>query len=145
MTKYTRKQISEAIAHWTAVLEGMDGEQAAGLWQVDWTDSEDSGTASFKSREEASEWIKAREEQERYEPTGFEAEPPKKASSQATGLWDEHGDGPVQDAASFKKAACSLLKTGEWDFYEQFVPEKYEDFQGDRTAIDDWDMWKVNH
>ena len=91
-SRYTKKQIQETIAHWTAVLESMDSDTAT-----------------------------------------------------ATGLWDEHGDGGAQDAESFKKAVCSLLKTDEWSFYEQFVPEKYEDFEGDRTAIDDWDMWKVNH
>ena len=91
-SRYTKKQIQETIAHWTAVLESMDSDAAT-----------------------------------------------------ATGLWDEHGDGGAQDAESFKKAVCSLLKTDEWSFYEQFVPEKYDSFEGDRTAIDDWDMWKVNH
>ena len=142
-SRYTKKQIQETIAHWTAVLESMDSDEAAS-WQVAWKDDEESGVASFKTKEEADHWIQSREAQERYEPTGFEAEPPQKATL-ATGLWDERGDGGAQDAESFKKAVCSLLKTDEWEFYEQFVPEKYDDFEGDRTAIDDWDMWKVNH
>ena len=142
-SRYTKKQIQEAIAHWTAVLESMDSDAAS--WQVAWRDDEESGVASFKTREGADSWIQSREEQERYEPTGFRAEPPQKAAALAGGLWDEHGDSGPQDAESFKKAVCSLLKTDEWSFYEQFVPEKYDDFEGGRTAIDDWDTWKVNH
>lgn len=130
-SRYTKKQIQEAIAHWTAVLESMDSE--ADSWQVTWTDNEEDGwhTASFKTKEEAQRWIQSREAQDSIEQTGFEAEPPQKAAALATGLWDEHGDGGAQDAESFKKAVCSLLKTDEWSFYEQFVPEKYDSFEGD--------------
>ena len=99
----------------------------------------------FKTKEEADNWIKNREAQERFEPTGFEAEPPQKAASIATGIWDENGDGGPKDTASFIKVVCSLLKTDEWSFYEQFVPEQYDSFEGSRTAIDDQDTWKVNH
>ena len=139
---YTKKQIREAISHWTAVLESMS--QEAEPWKVSWRDREESGVASFKTKEDAQRWTRAREDQERLEPTGFSADPPKEAGPLAHGLWDERGDGPAKDAESFKKAACELLKASEWDIYEQFVPEKYEDFQGDRTAIDSWDEWKVN-
>ena len=149
--KYTKKQIKEAIAHWTAVLESsIDSESSsfsseASSWQVAWKDDEQSGVANFKTKEEADNWIKNREAQERFEPTGFEAEPPQKAASIATGIWDENGDGGPKDIASFIKVVCSLLKTNEWSFYEQFVPEQYDSFEGSRTAIDDWDTWKVNH
>ena len=148
--KYTKKQIKEAIAHWTAVLESIASESSsssseASSWQVAWKDDEQSGVANFKTKEEADNWIKSREAQERFEPTGFEAEPPQKAASIATGIWDENGDGGPKDVASFIKVVCSLLKTNEWSFYEQFVPEQYDSFEGSRTAIDDWDTWKVNH
>ena len=148
--KYTKKQIKEAIAHWTAVLESIASESSsfsseASSWQVAWKDDEQSGVANFKTKEEADNWIKNREAQERFEPTGFEAEPPQKAASIATGIWDENGDGGPKDIASFIKVVCSLLKTNEWSFYEQFVPEQYDSFEGSRTAIDDWDTWKVNH
>ena len=148
--KYTKKQIKEAIAHWTAVLESIASESSsssseASSWQVAWKDDEQSGVANFKTKEEADNWIKSREAQERFEPTGFEAEPPQKAASIATGIWDENGDGGPKDIASFIKVVCSLLKTNEWSFYEQFVPEQYDSFEGSRTAIDDWDTWKVNH
>lgn len=149
--KYTKKQIKEAIAHWTAVLESsIDSESSgssseAASWKVAWKDDKQSGVANFKTKEEADNWIKSREAQERYEPTGFEAEPPQKAASIATGIWDENGDGGPKDTASFIKVVCSLLKTDEWSFYEQFVPEQYDSFEGSRTAIDDWDTWKVNH
>lgn len=148
--KYTKKQIKEAIAHWTAVLESIDSENnssnsEAASWKVAWKDDKQSGVANFKTKEEADNWIKSREAQERYEPTGFEAEPPQKAASIATGIWDENGDGGPKDIASFIKVVCSLLKTNEWSFYEQFVPEQYDSFEGSRTAIDDWDTWKVNH
>ena len=148
--KYTKKQIKEAIAHWTAVLESIDSENSssnseAASWKVAWKDDKQSGVANFKTKEEADNWIKSRESQERYEPTGFEAEPPHKAESIATGIWDENGDGGPKDTASFIKVVCSLLKTDEWSFYEQFVPEQYDSFEGSRTAIDDWDTWKVNH
>ena len=148
--KYTKKQIKEAIAHWTAVLESIASESSsssseAASWQVAWKDDEQSGVANFKTKEEADNWIKNREAQERFEPTGFEAEPPQKAASIATGIWDENGDGGPKDIASFIKVVCSLLKTNEWSFYEQFVPEQYDSFEGSRTAIDDWDTWKVNH
>lgn len=149
--KYTKKQIKEAIAHWTAVLESsIDSESSgssseAASWKVAWKDDKQSGVANFKTKEEADNWIKSREAQERYEPTGFEAEPPHKAASIATGIWDENGDGGPKDTASFIKVVCSLLKTDEWSFYEQFVPEQYDSFEGSRTAIDDWDTWKVNH
>lgn len=148
--KYTKKQIKEAIAHWTAVLESIASESSsssseASSWQVAWKDDEQSGVANFKTKEEADSWIKNREAQERFEPTGFEAEPPQKAASIATGIWDENGDGGPKDIASFIKVVCSLLKTNEWSFYEQFVPEQYDSFEGSRTAIDDWDTWKVNH
>ena len=149
--KYTKKQIKEAIAHWTAVLESsIDSESSsssseASSWKVAWKDDKQSGVANFKTKEEADNWIKSREAQERYEPTGFEAEPPQKAASIATGIWDENGDGGPKDTASFIKVVCSLLKTDEWSFYEQFVPEQYDSFEGSRTAIDDWDTWKVNH
>ena len=149
--KYTKKQIKEAIAHWTAVLENSINSESssfsseASSWQVAWKDDEQSGVANFKTKEEADNWIKSREAQERFEPTGFEAEPPQKAASIATGIWDENGDGGPKDIASFIKVVCSLLKTNEWSFYEQFVPEQYDSFEGSRTAIDDWDTWKVNH
>ena len=149
--KYTKKQIKEAIAHWTAVLESsIDSESSssnseAASWKVAWKDDKQSGVANFKTKEEADNWIKSREAQERYEPTGFEAEPPQKAASIATGIWDENGDGGPKDTASFIKVVCSLLKTDEWSFYEQFVPEQYDSFEGSQTAIDDWDTWKVNH
>ena len=149
--KYTKKQIKEAIAHWTAVLESsIDSESSgssseAASWKVAWKDDKQSGVANFKTKEEADNWIKSREAQERYEPTGFEAEPPQKAASIATGIWDENGDGGPKDTASFIKVVCSLLKTDEWSFYEQFVPDQYDSFEGSRTAIDDWDTWKVNH
>ena len=148
--KYTKKQIKEAIARWTAVLESIASESSsssseASSWQVAWKDDEQSGVANFKTKEEADNWIKSREAQERFEPTGFEAEPPQKAASIATGIWDENGDGGPKDIASFIKVVCSLLKTNEWSFYEQFVPEQYDSFEGSRTAIDDWDTWKVNH
>ena len=148
--KYTKKQIKEAIAHWTAVLESIASESSsssseASSWQVAWKDDEQSGVANFKTKEEADNWIKSREAQERFEPTGFEAEHPQKAASIATGIWDENGDGGPKDIASFIKVVCSLLKTNEWSFYEQFVPEQYDSFEGSRTAIDDWDTWKVNH
>ena len=149
--QYTKKQIKEAIAHWTAVLESsIDSESSssnseAASWKVAWKDDKQSGVANFKTKEEADNWIKSREAQERYEPTGFEAEPPQKAASIATGIWDENGDGGPKDTASFIKVVCSLLKTNEWSFYEQFVPEQYDSFEGSRTAIDDWDTWKVNH
>ena len=149
--KYTKKQIKEAIAHWTAVLESsIDSESSgssseAASWKVAWKDDKQSGVANFKTKEEADNWIKSREAQERYEPTGFEAEPPQKAASIATGIWDENGDGGPKDTASFIKVVCSLLKTDERSFYEQFVPEQYDSFEGSRTAIDDWDTWKVNH
>ena len=149
--KYTKKQIKEAIAHWTAVLENsIDSESSgssseAASWKVAWKDDEQSGVANFKTKEEADNWIKNREAQERFEPTGFEAEPPQKAASIATGIWDENGDGGPKDIASFIKVVCSLLKTNEWSFYEQFVPDQYDSFEGSRTAIDDWDTWKVNH
>ena len=148
--KYTKKQIKEAIAHWTAVLESIDSENnssnsEAASWKVAWKDDKQSGVANFKTKEEADNWIKSREAQERYEPTGFEAESPHKAESIATGIWDENGDGGPKDTASFIKVVCSLLKTDEWSFYEQFVPEQYDSFEGSRTAIDDWDTWKVNH
>lgn len=148
--KYTKKQIKEAIAHWTAVLESIASESSsssseASSWQVAWKDDEQSGVANFKTKEEADNWIKSREAQERFEPTGFEAEPPQKAATIATGIWDENGDGGPKDIASFIKVVCSLLKTNEWSFYEQFVPEQYDSFEGSRTAIDDWDTWKVNH
>lgn len=149
--KYTKKQIKEAIAHWTAVLESsIDSESSssnseAASWKVAWKDDKQSGVANFKTKEEADNWIKSREAQERYEPTGFEAEPPQKTASIATGIWDENGDGGPKDTASFIKVVCSLLKTDEWSFYEQFVPEQYDSFEGSRTAIDDWDTWKVNH
>ena len=148
--KYTKKQIKEAIAHWTAVLESIASESSsssseASSWQVAWKDDEQSGVANFKTKEEADNWIKNREAQEHFEPTGFEAEPPQKAASIATGIWDENGDGGPKDIASFIKVVCSLLKTNEWSFYEQFVPEQYDSFEGSRTAIDDWDTWKVNH
>ena len=148
--KYTKKQIKEAIAHWTAVLESIDSENnssnsEAASWKVAWKDDKQSGVANFKTKEEADNWIKSREAQERYEPTGFEAESPHKTESIATGIWDENGDGGPKDTASFIKVVCSLLKTDEWSFYEQFVPEQYDSFEGSRTAIDDWDTWKVNH
>ena len=149
--KYTKKQIKEAIAHWTAVLESsIDSESSgssseAASWKVAWKDDKQSGVANFKTKEEADNWIKSREAQERYEPTGFEAEPPQKEASIATGILDENGDGGPKDTASFIKVVCSLLKTDEWSFYEQFVPEQYDSFEGSRTAIDDWDTWKVNH
>lgn len=148
--KYTKKQIKEAIAHWTAVLESIDSENnssnsEAASWKVAWKDDKQSGVANFKTKEEADNWIKNCESQERYEPTGFEAESPHKAESIATGIWDENGDGGPKDTASFIKVVCSLLKTDEWSFYEQFVPEQYDSFEGSRTAIDDWDTWKVNH
>lgn len=149
--KYTKKQIKEAIAHWTAVLESSIASESSGSsseaasWKVAWKDDKQSGVANFKTKEEADNWIKSREAQERYEPTGFEAEPPQKAASIATGIWDENGDGGPKDTASFIKVVCSLLKTDEWSFYEQFVPEQYDSFEGSRTAIDDWDTWKVNH
>lgn len=149
--KYTKKQIKEAIAHWTAVLENSINSESssssseASSWQVAWKDDEQSGVANFKTKEEADNWIKSREAQERFEPTGFEAEPPQKAASIATGIWDENGDGGPKDIASFIKVVCSLLKTNEWSFYEQFVPDQYDSFEGSRTAIDDWDTWKVNH
>ena len=149
--KYTKKQIKEAIAHWTAVLENSINSESssfsseASSWQVAWKDDEQSGVANFKTKEEADNWIKSREAQERFEPTGFEAEPPQKAASIVTGIWDENGDGGPKDIASFIKVVCSLLKTNEWSFYEQFVPEQYDSFEGSWTAIDDWDTWKVNH
>ena len=136
---------------WTAVLENSINSESSSFssevssWQVAWKDDEQSGVANFKTKEEADNWIKSREAQERFEPTGFEAEPPQKAASIATGIWDENGDGGPKDIASFIKVVCSLLKTNEWSFYEQFVPEQYDSFEGSRTAIDDWDTWKVNH
>ena len=146
----TVTKIKEAIAHWTAVLESIDSENnssnsEAASWKVAWKDDKQSGVANFKTKEEADNWIKSRESQERYELTGFEAESPHKAASIATGIWDENGDGGPKDTASFIKVVCSLLKTDEWSFYEQFVPEQYDSFEGSRTAIDDWDTWKVNH
>ena len=72
--KHTRKQILEAIKHWTKVLnESEEDEQDAQQWLVDFSDDEDGKqTAAFSSKQEASIWIRNREMQDRYDPTGFE-------------------------------------------------------------------------
>ena len=71
---HTRRQIQEAIAYWTKVLnESEEDEQDAQQWLVDFSDDEDGKqTAAFSSKQDASTWIRNREMQDRYDPTGFE-------------------------------------------------------------------------
>lgn len=59
---------------WTEIFDVVkEDEQDAQQWLVDFSDDEDGKqTAAFSSKQEASTWIRNREMQDRYDPTGFE-------------------------------------------------------------------------
>jgi len=57
------------------------------------------------------------------------------ASAKAPAYGDEAGK------AAFREAADALFGGSA---YDAFVPDEYEEVEGERRDLDDWDVWKVN-